>query len=96
MKIITYVTEHKEHVIGFAIYAILFAALTVGAGLIRAGDPLGFFKAVLSQPLGSPASPNLTSGQGYWYCWDSGSPDPHHLGHPVTGDHLCTTQELGR
>jgi hypothetical protein len=32
--------------------------------------------------------------QTYWYCWDDGHGEPHHLGHPVTGDHLCTDQEL--
>jgi hypothetical protein len=32
--------------------------------------------------------------QGYWYCWDSGDPKPHHLGHYVSGDHLCTDGEL--
>jgi hypothetical protein len=30
----------------------------------------------------------------YWYCWDSGSPEPHHLGHASTGDHACTDAEL--
>ena len=34
-------------------------------------------------------------GYGYWYCWNSGNPAPHHVGHPVYGDHLCTYQELG-
>jgi hypothetical protein len=34
--------------------------------------------------------------QGYWYCWDSGDPKPHHLGHPVSGDHLCTDRELSQ
>jgi hypothetical protein len=33
-------------------------------------------------------------GQTYWYCWDAGNPDPHHLGHPVSGDHYCSEQEL--
>ena len=32
--------------------------------------------------------------QTYWYCWDSGTPQPHHLGHPVSGDHYCTDAEL--
>lgn len=32
--------------------------------------------------------------QTYWYCWDYGDPDPHHIGHPVEGDHLCTPDEL--
>lgn len=35
-------------------------------------------------------------GQRYWYCWDVGSPSPHHLGHRVAGDHLCSNAELGR
>lgn len=30
----------------------------------------------------------------YWYCWDTGDPDPHHEGHPVEGDHLCSKAEL--
>lgn len=30
----------------------------------------------------------------YWYCWDNGSPQPHHLGHQVAGDHPCTAQEM--
>ena len=30
----------------------------------------------------------------YWYCWDTGAAEPHHLGHPVSGDHLCTQSEL--
>jgi hypothetical protein len=32
--------------------------------------------------------------QSYWYCYDSGDPAPHHLGHYVSGDHYCTDQEL--
>ncbi|MFF1763183.1 hypothetical protein [Streptomyces sp. NPDC058249] len=32
--------------------------------------------------------------QSYWYCWDSGPKDPHHIGHRVSGDHLCTRGEL--
>jgi hypothetical protein len=34
-------------------------------------------------------------GYGYLYCWNTGNLSPHHLGHPVYGDHLCTYQELG-
>src|SRR5437868_11575510 len=29
--------------------------------------------------------------QSYLYCWNRGNPAPHHLGHPVYGDHLCPT-----
>lgn len=32
--------------------------------------------------------------QTYWYCWDSGAPKPHHLGHKVEGDHFCSADEL--
>lgn len=32
--------------------------------------------------------------QQFWYCWDSGAPRPHRLGHPVSGDHKCTWGEL--
>lgn len=32
--------------------------------------------------------------EGDWYCWDKGEPRPHHLGHYVVGDHLCTWGEL--
>ncbi len=32
--------------------------------------------------------------QTYWYCWNSGAPEPHHLGHHVSGDHYCTDHEL--
>jgi hypothetical protein len=30
----------------------------------------------------------------YWYCWDHGAKDPHHLGHYVDGDHVCADAEL--
>ena len=32
--------------------------------------------------------------QTYWYCWDTGKPEPHHLGYYVNGDHYCTDGEL--
>lgn len=35
-----------------------------------------------------------TYSQTYWYCWDTGESNPHHIGHPVSGDHYCTNQEL--
>jgi hypothetical protein len=40
------------------------------------------------QPLDDSPSPF------YWYCWDDGHDGPHHLGYPVSGDHLCTDSEL--
>ena len=30
----------------------------------------------------------------YWYCWDTGAKAPHHLGHYVSGDHVCSDDEL--
>jgi hypothetical protein len=30
----------------------------------------------------------------YWYCWDKGAKAPHHLGHYVEGDHVCSNAEL--
>lgn len=30
----------------------------------------------------------------YWYCWDGGAKEPHHLGHYVSGDHVCSDDEL--
>lgn len=33
-------------------------------------------------------------GQTYWYCWDTGDPDPHHLGYRVLDDHYCSQDEL--
>jgi hypothetical protein len=33
------------------------------------------------------------SANTYWYCWDEGAKDPHHLGHYVEGDHVCSDEE---
>lgn len=30
----------------------------------------------------------------YWYCWDTGAASPHHAGHPVSNDHVCSDGEL--
>lgn len=36
-----------------------------------------------------------TSFNTYWYCWDNPAEGgPHHLGHPVLGDHICSDEEL--
>jgi hypothetical protein len=35
-----------------------------------------------------------TSVEGYWYCWNNGPLMPHHLGHRMPNDHLCTWGEL--
>ncbi|POX58698.1 hypothetical protein C3492_36390 [Streptomyces sp. Ru62] len=55
------------------------------------------------QPADSPTAvpfvidnPSLSDDdiEGYWYCWNSGDPAPHHLDHWVPNDHLCTWGEL--
>ena len=34
-------------------------------------------------------------GSSYWFCWDNPAEGgPHHLGHPVSGDHPCSEEEL--
>lgn len=38
--------------------------------------------------------PQPKVSQSYYYCWNTGAPAPHHLGHPVSGDHLCNDSEL--
>ena len=35
-----------------------------------------------------------SSANSYWYCWDEGAKKPHHLGHHVSGDHVCSDDEL--
>lgn len=42
---------------------------------------------------GNPA-PSARPTAHYWYCWNVGSPLPHHLGKPTSGDHACTDTEL--
>jgi hypothetical protein len=42
---------------------------------------------------GTPA-PTLRPTPHYWFCWDTGAAQPHHLGHASTGDHPCTDAEL--
>jgi hypothetical protein len=41
------------------------------------------------------ASGCFTSSNSYWYCWHNPAEGgPHHLGHPVSGDHICSDDEL--
>ena len=42
----------------------------------------------------SKASSASAVTQSYWSCWDSGPPEPHHLGHTAAHEHLCTNGEL--
>lgn len=49
--------------------------------------------ALVSVVLG--ASGCVTSSNSYWYCWDNPAEGgPHHLGHRVSGDHICSGEEL--
>lgn len=41
----------------------------------------------------NPAAPD-DEVEGYWYCWNTGTLGPHHLGHRIPTDHLCTWGEL--
>lgn len=42
----------------------------------------------------STTSNSSAPNSSYWYCWNSGALSPHHLNHPVSGDHLCSDAEL--
>lgn len=57
---------------------------------------IGFWVVVLAFFVYFITKPHPKVSQSYWYCWDSGTPRPHHLGHHVAGDHLCTDAELGK
>lgn len=46
-------------------------------------------------PHPTPAVSHLSNrGYGYWFCWNRGEPEPHHLGHRSQLDHLCSEDEL--
>jgi hypothetical protein len=45
--------------------------------------------ATAALPLAGCATENT-----YWYCWEQGAKEPHHLGHYVAGDHVCSNDEL--
>ena len=81
------------------LWAILFWAIILGGPWLyhvlnppiqREADP-----SYNASPTDSVPSSTYSNGTSYyWYCWDSGDPDPHHLGHHVSGDHHCTYKEL--
>jgi hypothetical protein len=51
--------------------------------------------ALVLAVVGLAAAGCSTSNYNYWYCWDNPSDGgPHHLGHPVAGDHICSDDEL--
>lgn len=57
---------------------------TTAAGRAPAGMP---------KLLNDPSQPDWQI-EGEWYCWNTGLLAPHHIGHRVLGDHLCTWGEL--
>jgi hypothetical protein len=50
--------------------------------------------AVCAAALALLAGCSALSTNTYWYCWDDGAKDPHHLGHYTEGDHVCSDDEL--
>lgn len=64
-------------------------AASTGTGGTRKLIALAIGLAAIEIVAGCSASTNT-----YWYCWDTGDPSPHHIGHPVSGDHLCSDSEL--
>jgi len=60
-----------------------------GAGRTRVAPGI----VLVSATLGLSAC-LATSTNTYWYCWDHGAKEPHHLGHYVSGDHVCSDDEL--
>lgn len=49
---------------------------------------------IINATSGTNGNSSSSHSQTYWYCWDSGDPKPHHLGHRVSGDHYCSDEEL--
>jgi hypothetical protein len=72
--------EQLGHSVPFDMNCIMKKTVLAGALLV----------ASLAAGCGSQTS------QSYYYCWNSGPPSPHHLGHYVSGDHVCTDKEIGR
>jgi hypothetical protein len=55
---------------------------------------LALLATVLGLVVSIAGCADLSSGNSYWYCWDDGHGGAHHLGYPVSGDHLCSDAEL--
>lgn len=67
--------------------------LFVGAASKR--PRLGLALVFVLSCLALGASGCFTSSNSYWYCWDNpAAGGPHHLGHRVPGDHICSDDEL--
>ncbi len=87
----------------WAVVVLACLALVVGKPILDAtrdthrprddGRPASSTPAASAMVIDDPlASDDET--EGYWYCWDSGALAPHHFGHRVPHDHLCTWGEL--
>ncbi|MFJ4517468.1 hypothetical protein [Streptomyces sp. NPDC088816] len=86
------------------IVGLACAVLVIGTPILSAvGNPFRHGPSMHSQPTPTPTptihvidNPELPDDaiHGYWYCWNTGALAPHHLGHRVSGDHLCTRGEL--
>jgi hypothetical protein len=62
---------------------------------VSKGARLGFALLCALGCLALGASGCFTSSNSYWYCWNNpAGGGPHHLGHPVSGDHICSDEEL--
>ncbi|MEU6416043.1 hypothetical protein [Streptomyces spiralis] len=88
------------------IIGLACAVLVIGTPILNViGNPFQHGDSKRPQPtptatptptvhvIDNPALPD-DEIQGYWYCWNSGDPGPHHLDHWVPNDHLCTWGEL--
>ncbi len=67
--------------------AAIFVAVVVAAYAANLGCNAYTIKQANDRGFGYGSS-------SYWYCWDNGVPAPHHLGHPVKDDHLCTQEDV--
>jgi hypothetical protein len=72
-------------VAGVLVVVLAYLLLVVGSNMMRSPTP---------KPI--PVRRRYPAGvsQLYWYCWNTGTPRPHHLGAPMSTDHFCTDQEL--
>jgi hypothetical protein len=78
-----------ERIYNKAVFA-LSAVVTVVAILVVVSWVVGVFTDDSST---NPS--HLTNRDyAYWYCWNTGEPRPHHLGHRSVGDHVCSEEEL--
>lgn len=91
-------------VVGFLVFGAAVVEVVFGNGRWFGESP---GPVVGNTPAATPDSgPDPTSSliddpnqpddevEGYWYCWNTGPLNPHHLGHRIPTDHLCTWGEL--